>query len=257
MTNCDQQKKSEMIFPIIDDILDSGIVKDKNGNNIPLRGNIDREEGMFLYDLIAGNKSISQTLEIGFAFGISSLFICSALRLKESPFHIIIDPHQEKAYDDIGNLNLQRAGVTFYRLFKERSEFVLPRLLNQAPGSMDLVFIDGLHSFDQVALDFYYANRLLKVGGLIVFDDCSFFSISKVISYVLNFPAYEFHSQVRETSKRKMLLRFCLKLIPEFLYTNFLPIKVNNFYNRFRYTTMIAIRKLGEDKRGTRWFSNF
>jgi len=246
-----------MIYPIIDEILDSGIVKDKDGNDIPLRGNIDRDEGIFLYDLISGSESMNHTLEVGCAFGISSLFICSALRMKESPLHIIVDPHQEKAYSNIGNLNLQRAGVTFYKLIKERSEFALPRLLNQAPSSFDLVFIDGLHSFDQVSLDFYYANRLLKVGGYIVFDDCSFYSISKVISYVLNFPAYKFHSQVKETSIRKHLFSTCLNFFPDFIYTYFLPLKVNNFYNRLRFTSMVALKKVADDKRNNRWFSDF
>jgi len=246
-----------MIYPIIDEILESGIVKDKDGKDIPLRGNIDRAEGMFLYNLVKENKSITHTLEVGCAFGISSLFICSALRFKEAPLHIIIDPHQEEAYNNIGNLNLQRAGVTFYKLIKENSEFALPRLLNQTPNSFDLVFIDGLHSFDQVSLDFYYANRLLKVGGYIVFDDCSFYSISKVLSYVLNYPSYKFHSEVKETSRRKILLRSCLKLFPDFIYTNFLPLKVNNFYNRLRFTSMIAIKKVADDQRDNRWFSDF
>lgn len=246
-----------MIYPIIDQILNSNTVRDIQGDPIPLRGNIDRTEGMFLYDLVKENKTITSTLEIGCAFGLSSLFICSALEEKENPKHIIIDPNQHSHYGGIGILNLERAGVRFYKFIEETSEIALPKILEETPESYDLVFIDGLHSFDQVALDFYYANRLLKLGGLIIFDDCSFASIAKVLSYAVKFPAYQFHSQVKEESNKKKLLRFFLKLLPDGFYTYLLPLKINNFYNRLRFTSMVAIQKCSDDQRSNDWFSDF
>jgi len=246
-----------MIYPIIDDILNSGSVRDEDGNSIPLRGNIDHKEGMFLHTLITENEQIKRTLEVGCAFGLSSLFMCSALEEKENPFHLMIDPNQEKNYSNIGVLNLERAGVKFYKLVEETSEIALPKLLEHEPASFDLVFIDGLHSFDQVSLDFYYANRLLRVGGFIVFDDCSFASVSKVLSYIMKYPAYQFHSQVNEESTKKKFLRFFLKLVPEFFYIYLLPMKVNNFYNRLRFTSMVAFEKISDDQRRNDWFSDF
>ncbi len=37
----------------------------------------------------------------------------------------------------------------------------------------DLVFIDGLHQFDQVLYDYRNAQRVLRDGGCIVFHDCN------------------------------------------------------------------------------------
>jgi predicted O-methyltransferase YrrM len=246
-----------MIYPIIDDILDSGRVQGKDGKGIPLRGNIDREEGLFLYHLVQNNSSIQRTLEVGCGFGLSSLFICSALEQKVKPEHTIIDPNQQDAYQDIGRLNLERAGVKFFTLVEETSELALPQILKEAPASFDLIFIDGYHSFDQVALDFYYANRLLKIGGYLVFDDCSFFSISKVLAFVLKYPAYKFHSQVKETSQKKKFLRFWARLIPDFVKTHLLPLKVNNALNRLQFTSMVALKKVAADNRSNRWFTDF
>jgi len=246
-----------MIYPIIDEILISGSVIDEKGKRIPLRGNIDREEGMFLHNLIKNKKNISRTLEIGCAFGLSSLFICSALEKRENPLHVIIDPNQQKNYHNIGIKNLDRAGVNFYLFFEDTSEIALPDLLKIEPESYDLIFIDGLHSFDQVSLDFYYANRLIKVGGYIIFDDCSFASVSKVLSYIIKYPAYQFHSQVNEKSRKKKILRFIFKMIPEFFYTYLLPLKINNFFNRLRFTSMVAFKKISDDQRGNDWFVDF
>lgn len=48
------------------------------------------------------------------------------------------------------------------------SEVVLPTL---DIGELDLVLIDGSHSFPQVFIDWFYTQRALKVGGLMVIDD--------------------------------------------------------------------------------------
>ena len=64
-----------------------------------------------------------------------------------------------------------RTGFDFIIFKEELSEIALPSLLKEKEGRFDLIFIDGLHSYDQVMLDFYYANRLIRIGGFIVFDD--------------------------------------------------------------------------------------
>ncbi len=246
-----------MTYPIIDQILNSSMVIDQNGEEVPLRGNISRFEGDFLRNLIANDPSITHTLEVGCAFALSALFICEALQDRPQAHHILVDPNQYSDYQGIGILNLERAGVDFYKLVEAPSEIALPDLLNEAPGAFDLIFIDGLHSFDQVALDFYYANRLLRVGGYIVFDDCSYPSVTKVLTYALQYPAYSFHSQVKDTSQLKKLLRFCSQLIPRCAYTYLLPQKLTNLYQRLRFTSMAAIQKTAEDDRNWDWFVDF
>lgn len=246
-----------MLSPLIDEILTSRLVHDRDGQPVPLRGNIDREEGQFLFDLIREDASICRTLEVGCAFGLSSLFICSALQDRPCREHFLIDPYQDENYQGIGLLNLQRAGFDFFRLIPDKSEFALPELLQTSEGQFDLIFIDGLHSFDQASLDFYFANRLIKVGGYIIFDDCSFKSVSRVLAYALKYPAYQFHSQVRETSSLKKIARFGFNLLPEFVYHYLLPLKVNNFRNRLRFSSMVALKKVADDQRSNRWCEDF
>ena len=41
-----------------------------------------------------GDSSITQTLEVGYAYGLSSLHICSAIQGRKNAHHTIIDPFQ-------------------------------------------------------------------------------------------------------------------------------------------------------------------
>src|ERR1035441_3354206 len=71
--------------PIIDEIYETKIVRDSSGNEYALSSEIDSTEGDFLYRLISSDKSIMKTLEVGCAYGLSSLHICEALRNRSSP----------------------------------------------------------------------------------------------------------------------------------------------------------------------------
>lgn len=245
------------MYPIIDQIFSSQTVQSKDGISYPLRGNIDFDEGLFIHRLISGDESINRTIEVGCGHGISSLFICDALKHKVDKEHFIIDPNQDTNYNGIGISNLEKAGVTFFNFVAEKSEFALPKLAQTASGEFDLVFIDGLHSFDQVLLDFYYANHLVRTGGFIIFDDCSFYSVSKALAYILGYPAYKFHSQVKETSSKKRILGLLLNSFPDFVKKLFFPLKFYNFSIRFRFSSMIAIMKMGDDVRNNQWFTDF
>jgi len=48
----------------------------------------------------------------------------------------------------------------------EPSEMLLPRLVEQGV-QVDLAFIDGLHRFDQVMVEFFYVNQLLRPGAAV------------------------------------------------------------------------------------------
>ena len=146
---------------IVQTILDSKIVTDQFDNVYPLHSSIGADKGNFIWQLIQDNQ-IQQSLEIGCAFGISSLFICDSLSYKPNPSHIIIDPHQSTLWHGVGVHNLEKAGFRFYELIAKPSEFALP-LIVESGKSFDFAFIDGLHRFENVLLDFFYINRLLNV----------------------------------------------------------------------------------------------
>src|SRR5688572_27597066 len=93
---------------------------------------MDSAEGALLQRMIAAVRPTT-TLEIGMAYGVSSLFICEALaRLQHSATHIVMDPFQQRMWRNIGLRNVKAAGYgDLVRFFEEPSEFCLPRLLQQ------------------------------------------------------------------------------------------------------------------------------
>jgi hypothetical protein len=61
---------------------------------------------------------------------------------------------------------------------------MLPKL-EEAGQQLDFAFIDGMHTFDYAFVDFFYIDKMLQPGGLVVFDDLSYASIQKICRYVL------------------------------------------------------------------------
>jgi predicted O-methyltransferase YrrM len=246
--------------PIIDEIYETGIVRDSSGNEYKLSAEIDSAEGDFLYQLISSDDSITKTLEVGCAFGLSSLHICEALRNRSGASHVIIDPKQIDVWHGVGITHLERAGIGFFDFICEPSELALPDLLRSRSESFDLIFIDGWHTFDQTMLDMFYANRLVRLGGYIVIDDCNWKSVAAAVSYYSNYPAYE---RLREPAMatRKWKMRFSKAsrtLLPPYIAHAILPSGLHNYiYRRIGYPSMVAFQKVGQDTRSWTWFKNF
>jgi len=50
--------------------------------------------------------------------------------------------------------------------------------------SFQLIFIDGQHRFDNVLVDFFLADAVCSVNGIMIFDDIWMPSIQKVVSFI-------------------------------------------------------------------------
>jgi len=144
-------------------------------------------EGKALAELIR-QHGLSNSLEIGMAYGLSAAYILSA---HEGP-HVCIDPYQTAHYGDLGVQNLTVLGLRDrMTLHQEASQFALPRLFVDG-ARFDLVFIDGGHRYDEIFVDFFFSDRLLRPEGLIVFHDKWMRGTQLVISFVKkNRPDYE------------------------------------------------------------------
>jgi predicted O-methyltransferase YrrM len=142
------------------------------------------ETGVLLYDFVRRERP-ARTLEIGMAFGMSTLFICQALRDNGAGCHTAIDPSQAQRYRSGGLQNVERAGLgDLLRFHQARSDEVLPRLVAEGE-TFDFAFIDGNHRFDFALVDFFYVDRMLPVGGHVAFDDLWLPGIRKVLSFAL------------------------------------------------------------------------
>lgn len=97
-------------------------------------------------------------------------------------FLISIDPNQNRKWKEVGLFSVESAGLKqFHRFYEGKSYDIMPKLLSDHAESLDLVFIDGWHTFDYTLVDGFYADLLVKSGGYIVFDDALHKGPQKVV----------------------------------------------------------------------------
>lgn len=199
---------------VIDRIYQTKHVEDSEGNVInPFPTSIAYDEGLALYNLIRKVKA-ENTMELGLAYGLSTLFICQAHRDNGVGQHTVIDPFERTLWKSIGLLNLKKAGLENILSFYEApSHEVLPQL-SLKRERFDFVFIDGNHRFDYVLLDFLYADKLLTPGGYIMFDDLWMPAIRKVCLFILQNRNYRLTSEFLGTAPLwKQCLRFARDIV--------------------------------------------
>lgn len=247
-------------------ILESNQVIDNTGEVHTLNSSVDEQEINFLQNLIAENN-FSRSIEIGCAMGISSIGICESIYANDSVHgsHIIVDPFQSTEWKNIGINNVAAAGYKNYTLYEERSEFLLPRLASDAI-QLDFAFIDGWHTFDHTLIDFFYLNRMLSVGGIIVIDDVGMLSINKFVRYIHNYPCYQYEGSVTNISSKsrrmfetgKSFIKPISKLFGQRLSREFFsPQFLESDKSLGLDASMIAFKKISEDTRPWNWYENF
>jgi predicted O-methyltransferase YrrM len=144
---------------------------------------IRRAEGDMLYRLVREVQP-EATLEVGTAWGLSTLFICQALRDNARGRHTAIDPFQKK-FHYAGLENVRRAGLGDLLSFvEEMSQTALARMVGEG-RRFEVIFIDGGHLFDLAFVDFFFADQFLPVGGYLVFDDLWMPAVRKVLRFIL------------------------------------------------------------------------
>ena len=137
-----------------------------------------------LRDLLVAERA-GVVIEIGLAYGSSALAIGEALCLggRADVSHVVIDPFQAAAYDNVGRDALEAAGLAGHTTFVgEASSIALPRLV--ADGLVaDAAFVDGSHRFHEVFVDLYFLRQLVRPGGLVLLDDASWPSVAAALRY--------------------------------------------------------------------------
>jgi len=147
------------------------------------RVSIAKSDGDVLRDLVLAEKAHT-VIEIGLAYGGSALAIAEALvgNGAGQGRHLIIDAHQNRFYGS-GWSAIVEAGLTgLCSLVEERSQIVLPRLLSDG-FLADAAFVDGSHIFHNVFVDLFYLRELVRPGGLVILDDCSYPSVATAVRY--------------------------------------------------------------------------
>jgi predicted O-methyltransferase YrrM len=155
---------------------------------------ISIEQGAVLHGLVRDN-GVTRSLEIGFAHGYSTVWILDALHQREGAAHTAIDPFEKSMWHGIGLVQAGRVSSTArFEWVADHSIHALSRMIKDRER-FDFIYIDGNHRFDDVLVDFYLADQVMRVGGLMVFDDTWLESIQTVCNFVTQNRAYQTVSQ--------------------------------------------------------------
>ena len=224
-------------------------------HTIEISSETSKQQCEYLQAIIR-NNNFKKSLEIGFAYGMSTLAITEEI-VKNGGDHVVIDKFQ---FDHWGGHGLDLINQAS---FSDRVEFIgefcyiaLPKLL-EARKRFDFAYIDSTKQFDWLLVDFFYIDKILNINGIIVFDDVSFSGIRKLLRYISQFPNYKIYSQFdnpKPSKKRRLanLLRH-LPLAKKYLKEDILKSDIELGIN----SNCVALIKIDEDKRNWDWHVSF
>lgn len=168
-------------------IFDWGTYKDNKFYK--LHSNINIYECIFLHYLILSiNKKVKKfinILEIGCAYGTSGMIILNAMnKYKNDPklTYSVIDPNQHKQWNSVGFYNIDNIDKkNIEKIYVIDNSYSGMKRLYESRKKYNLIFIDGGHEFKIVYSDCRYADKLLKINGIVVLDDCLHEDVSNAI----------------------------------------------------------------------------
>jgi predicted O-methyltransferase YrrM len=133
-----------------------------DGKPVEIRGAITPEFANALTRVVRQHNP-QIVIEIGMAFGASTLAILRGLGPEARL--ISIDPFQGSDFRRAGKLIVESTDRAHQHVLVEEPDFLaLPSMLHQGE-LIDFAYIDGMHTFDYVALDAFYIDKLLGIGG--------------------------------------------------------------------------------------------
>lgn len=178
------------VIPFWQQIIDRGWVESADGTRYPLHSSTSGEQCRYLQEQMRSVSAV-RTLEVGLAYGLSTLAICEQLRENSGAQHIVIDPWQKtECWHGVGLENLSRAGLLPLVQFHEvAAEVCLPQLLTEGV-KIDFAYIDAGKRLDDTLIYSWYVMRMLRVGGRVVFDDAQFPGVRTALRYLVQDSRY-------------------------------------------------------------------
>ncbi len=140
--------------------------------------------------LIANVQPQQQSLETG--SGMST--IAFALAGSE---HTVVVPHEgeeQRIREYCAARGIDMSRVSFVIGSSER---VLPTL---ETGPLDVVLIDGSHSFPHVFIDWYYIASAVRSGGVVLIDDTQLWTAGLLRSFLQAEPGWELLADLDRTA---------------------------------------------------------
>lgn len=246
MTKIDVQLPNKFEL-FTDNVISRGWVGKEGENKRKITGGISQKEAFILAKIILDHHCI-KSFETGVANGISTLAITQLIKFNNG-HHYGVDPCQFSDHNGVALTLLEEYSLlSSFTLCEGSSHVELPKLLNQ-PEKFDFAFIDGMHTFDYKFIDFFYADKLLKTGGFLVFHDLLLPSVKKLSRLITKSFKYEQYStpelQPNLYKKGRYLAGAFIKRKPYWYQWN------NNFCN------LLVLRKKAETEHKWNYFDNF
>lgn len=241
---------------LLEEVLANKRFVTSQNKEVTIHSETGREQCLFLQKIISENK-VKESIEIGFAYGMSTLAIAEKV-VGNGGRHVVIDKFERSFWDSVGLELVAQAGYSdSVEYFEDFSYAVLPKLLDEG-RKFDFAYIDSTKLFDWLLVDFFFLDKLLKINGIIVFDDVSHLGIRKLLRYIAQLPGYRVYSTSPENQSLHVKIKFLtfLKFLPKsklFLKSNLLNTDSDMGIN----THCVAIRKVADDQREYDWHMDF
>jgi hypothetical protein len=229
---------------------------------VELHSHTPKEQGFFLQKIFDEVQPVT-SLEVGLAFGISTLFILEKHREKESlpGSHIVIEPFP---FGGVAEHNLKKEGVLDLADIRyQRSDEVLPRLFYEG-RRVQFAYVDTTKLFDTVMQDFYFIDKMLDVNGVFILDDCggAWPGIQRVARFINTLPHYRVfarHDRTDLSAKRRFFHKLTSAIIKR------IPFKKSVFQTSSFLSNedlgldyaCIAFQKIANDSRNWDWDQRF
>lgn len=129
-------------------------------------------QAAYLFGLVR-RLPAQKVIEVGRYKGGSTLVIAAALRGEGKLWSIDIGEKEARLRSGAGARSYDQQTADACRRFGLRADLIVgdSRTIELETGEVDLVFIDGDHSYDGVRNDFQRFGRRVRLGGAVLFDD--------------------------------------------------------------------------------------
>jgi predicted O-methyltransferase YrrM len=152
--------------------------RDQNGR--PVKAHLGEEALLYILKNAAPG---SRTLETGAGYSTIAFALARTHHTAITPVQAEVDAIRSFCAEQ----GIDLGAVEF---IVDESQSVLPRLT----GDLDAVLIDGSHAFPGPIIDWYYAARLLRVGGFMLLDDNEIWSVRTLTDFLKQDPSWRFEA---------------------------------------------------------------
>jgi predicted O-methyltransferase YrrM len=247
--------------PILSEIERSGMTELPSGERVPLHSHVGPGSGRVIRRAVELTAP-RMACEVGLAFGVSTLYILDAMTDFGAGRLLGMDPAQrDRTWRGGGLHNVGRAGYSDrYEFYEEPSQVVLPRVV-AAGTRIQLAFLDGWHTFDHTLVDFFFMDKMLEPGGVLIMDDVSWPSIGRLCDFIVTNRAYsllDIDPTQPKRSGRRALKRLASRVLQPIVRTNATPSRSAALLEApLRKAQLVSLRKEADDSRSFNHFVAF